>query len=161
MNVVLRSAVSADAAFIVEMARLVCVIEDWSLPDTDDEDVQSVLPDGDGIAVIAVDQGGDNIGAVWTFRHHPPLLTGTDGAPLPEIGIAVVPGSRGQGVGSALLDEMFTRATGTCGAVSLNVHRRNPARHLYRRMGFRLVGQGRGELGLAMVKLLPSEPPVA
>ena len=157
MNVVslLRPADSADAAFIVEMARHVCVIEDWQLPDTDDEDVQSVVPDRDGIIVIAVDQGGDNIGAVWTFRHHPPLLTGTDGAPLPEIGIAVVPERRGQGVGSALLDEVFARATGTCAAVSLNVHQRNPARRLYERKGFHLVGQGRGDLGLAMVRSLP------
>ncbi|TDO06463.1 ribosomal protein S18 acetylase RimI-like enzyme [Mycobacterium sp. BK086] len=154
MNVVnlLRPAVSADAAFIVEMARYVCVIEDWPLPGIDEEDVQSLLPDRDGITVIAVDQGGDNVGAVWTFWHHPPLLTGTDGAPLPEIGIAVVPERRGHGVGSALLDAMFARATATYAAVSLNVHQRNPARRLYERKGFHLVGQGRGDLGLATVR---------
>lgn len=146
---------SADAAFIVEMARHVCVIEDWPLPDSGDEDVQSVLPSRDDMSLIAVDDRGDNVGAVWTFCHQPPLLTGTDGSPLPEIAIAVVPGRRGVGIGGVLLDEMFTRATGTFTALSLNVHQRNPARHLYERKGFQLAGQGRGALGLAMVRALP------
>ena len=33
-----------------------------------------------------------------------------------------------------------------------NVHLRNPAKRLHERKGFRVVGQGNGPLGLAMVK---------
>jgi hypothetical protein len=36
-------------------------------------------------------------------------------------------------------------------ALALNVHRRSPAQRLYRRKGFRVAGQGRGDLGVAMV----------
>ncbi|HET6734027.1 GNAT family N-acetyltransferase [Mycobacterium sp.] len=74
----------------------------------------------------------------------------TDGGPLPEITIAVVPEMRGNGVGGALLDELVLRCTGICKALTLNVHQRSPAAHLYERKGFRLIGQGRGALGNAM-----------
>ena len=66
-----RSATAEDAAFIVEMARHACVIEDWPLPDADDEDTQSLLPVSDDIVVVATDATGLRIGAVWTFHHDP------------------------------------------------------------------------------------------
>jgi ribosomal protein S18 acetylase RimI-like enzyme len=148
----LRSATNADSAFIVEMARHACVIEDWPLPDADSEDVQGLLPRSGDIAVVAEDAAGISVGAVWTFDHDPPLLVNDDGVALPEITIAVTPANRGNGVGSALLDELFVRCTGKYEALSLNVHERNPARQLYRRQGFRSVGRGRGALGIAMRK---------
>ena len=43
-NVRLRPTKVADAAFIVEMARHACVIEDWPLPEADSEDTESLLP---------------------------------------------------------------------------------------------------------------------
>ena len=149
----LRSATNADdSAFIVEMARHACVIEDWPLPDADDEEVQGLLPRSGDIAVVAADAVGIGVGAVWTFHHNPPLLVSDCGVALPEIGVAVTPAVRGNGVGSALLDELFVRSTGKYEALSLNVHERNPARQLYERRGFRSVGQGRGALGIAMLK---------
>ena len=42
----------------------------------------------------------------------------------------------------------------TMDAMCTNVHVRNPAQHLYQRKGFKVVGQGRGPLGLAMHKNL-------
>lgn len=148
----LRSVTSADSAFIVEMARQACVIEDWPLPEADCGDVQDLLPNSSDIAIVAIDTSGINIGAVWTFHHYPPLLLSSDGEALPEVTIAVIPGLRGNGVGSALLDELFARSMGRYEALSLNVHRRNPARHLYQRKGFQSMGQGRGALGIAMAK---------
>jgi ribosomal protein S18 acetylase RimI-like enzyme len=148
----LRSATAADAAFIVEMARHACVIEDWPLPDADSEDTQSLLPGGGDIAVVAANTMGVRIGAVWTFHHDPPLLVDIDGSCLPEVTIAVAPEMRGKGVGSTLLDELVMRCTGKYKALSLNVHERNPAAHLYQRKGFRVIGQGRGALGIAMRK---------
>ena len=149
-DVRLRSATTDDAAFIVEMARHACVIEDWPLPDADDEDTQSLLPGSDDIVVVATDATGIRIGAVWTFRHDPPLMLDTDGLSFPELTIAVAPEMRGTGVGGALLDELVSRCAATYDALTLNVHERNPAAHLYQRKGFRKVGRGRGALGIAM-----------
>ncbi len=151
-NMRLRPATAEDAAFIVEMARHACVIEDWPLPDADDEDTQSLLPGSDDIVVVATHATGVSIGAAWTFRHDPPLMVDTDGHSLPELTIAVAPEMRGNGVGGALLDELMVRCATTYDALALNVHQRNPAAHLYRRKGFRVMGRGRGSLGIAMRK---------
>ena len=145
-----------DTAFIVEMARHACVIEDWPLPEADSEDTRSLLPGIDDTGIVASGAGEVRLGAVWTFRHNPPLLFDADGVPLPEIAIAVVREMRGQGIGAALLDELIEHCTGKYDALALNVHQRNPAAHLYRRKGFRVVGQGRGALGIAMRKELPT-----
>lgn len=130
------------------MARHACVIEDWPLPDSNSEDTQSILPGAADLSIVATTPTGELLGAAWTFHHDPALPLGD--AELPELAIAVVPELRGRGVGSALLDELISRCTGTYQAMALNVHRRNPAIRLYERMGFRAVGKGRGALGIAM-----------
>jgi GNAT superfamily N-acetyltransferase len=142
----LRSAVTAaDRAFIVDMARHACVIEDWPLPEADSEDVKSLLPRGADVTVIAADPDtGTDVGAIWTFDHHPALVTLADGNAVPEVAIAVTPDRRGHGVGAALLDALIDRCTSVHRALALNVHRRNPAQRLYQRKGFRPAGQGRG-----------------
>jgi hypothetical protein len=89
-NTRLRSSTTDDAAFIVELARHACVIED----------TQTLLPGSDDIALIAEDETGVRAGAVWTFHHDPPLLLDPDGLSLPEVAIAVVPELRGNGVTS-------------------------------------------------------------
>jgi GNAT superfamily N-acetyltransferase len=150
----LRSGTDDDAAFIVEMARHACIIEDWPLPDADSEDTRTLLPRTHDVAVVAGDKTGVRLGAAWTFRHEPPLLLDADGVALPEIAIAVTPGRRGSGIGGSLLDELFVRCTARYEALSLNVHQRNPASRFYERKGFRVLGQGRGTLGIAMRKEL-------
>jgi RimJ/RimL family protein N-acetyltransferase len=158
----LRTAVTAtDRAFIVEMARHACVIEDWPLPEADSEDVDSLLPGDADFAIIAADPDtGTDVGAVWTFDHHPPLMTLDGGNAVPEVAIAVTPDRRGRGVGAALLDALIDRCIGMHPALALNVHRRNPARRLYQRKGFRAAGPGRGDLGMAMVIELAALPPL-
>ena len=80
------------------------------------------------------------------------MLPLSEDVPIPELCISVAPVQRGRGVGGALLDALFTRCAGSVDALALNVHDRNPARNLYQRKGFRDVGQGRGPLGIAMLK---------
>lgn len=141
------------------MARHACVIEDWPLPEPHSEDVGSLLPRGANVAIIAADpSNGTDVGAVWTFAHHPPLVTHKDGSAIPETAIAVVPARRGRGIGAALLDALIARCTGIYPALALNVHRRNPAQTLYQRKGFYPVGQGRGDLGIAMVADIVAPP---
>ncbi|BDY26686.1 hypothetical protein hbim_00601 [Mycolicibacterium mageritense] len=148
----LRAATAADQAFVIEMARHACVIEDWPLPDPDDDEVLGMLPAPGEVPIIAEDLAGEPVGAVWTWHNDPPLRVDASGASVPELCIGVAPGRRGAGIGGMLLDALFARCAQTMDVMCTNVHLRNPARHLYRRKGFKLAGQGRGPLGLAMIK---------
>ncbi|MUM08002.1 hypothetical protein B5P44_24820 [Mycobacterium sp. CBMA 213] len=148
----LRAANPADDGFVIEMARHACVIEDWPLPAPDDDEVLELLPPPGVVPIIAEDQSGVPVGAVWTYQSDPPLQTDAAGTPLPELCIGVAPGRRGAGVGGLLLDALFARLAGTVATMCTNVHVRNPAQRLYERKGFRVVGQGNGPLGVAMLK---------
>ncbi|WP_194853035.1 GNAT family N-acetyltransferase [Nocardia sp. SYP-A9097] len=57
----------------------------------------------------------------------------------PELAIAVVPGLRGSGLGSALMNGLIETAERSYDAVSLSVRQSNPARKLYERLGFVVV----------------------
>jgi ribosomal protein S18 acetylase RimI-like enzyme len=149
----LRAANPDDEPFIVEMARHACVIEDWPLPDADDEEVLEMLPvQGGVVPIIAEDPAGVPVGAVWTYHSDPPLRVDAAGLGLPELCIGVAPGRRGTGIGGVLLDALFAHLAETVDMMCTIVHVRNPAQHLYERKGFRVVGQGHGPLGLAMLK---------
>lgn len=148
----LRAATSDDDSFVVEMARHACVIEDRPLPDPDDDEVLEMLPPTGVVPIIAVDHSGTPVGAVWTYHSSPPLRCDAAGAPLPELCIAVAPGHRGAGIGDMLLDALFADLAKTHDTMCTNVHVRNPAKRLYERKGFRIVGQGNGPLGLVLVK---------
>lgn len=151
-NVRMRSATPGDQAFIIEMARHACVIDDWPLPGPASDEVASLMPADAEAPVVAVVATGVRLGAMWTFHHDPPLRVDAGGVSLPELCIAVAPGRRGSGIGGLLLDELFERLRGTVDAVCANVHLRNPAQKLYERNGFRPIGRGRGPLGVAMHK---------
>jgi GNAT superfamily N-acetyltransferase len=56
------------------------------------------------------------------------------------VDIALLPGHRGQGMGSALLENLKTEAARTDRPLRLSVLKSNPARRLYERMGFGPVG---------------------
>lgn len=151
----LRSATPDDLELIVEMARHACVIEDRPLPDRDSEDVHDLLPSNDDTVLVAADVLRRPVAAAWTFHSDPPLMLDEGGASVPEVCIAVVPESRGRGAGGSLIDELVRRCAPQHAALCLNVHQRNTAaRNLYARMGFQETGQGRGSLGLAMLKEL-------
>ena len=95
---------------------------------------------GDAAVVAVVD--GQRLGAAW-YRLFPAEDPGwgfvaTD---VPELSIGVAAETRGRGVGSALLDALLTLAREEgYRAVSLSVDRRNRARRLYERKGFRDAG---------------------
>ncbi|MCZ0730580.1 GNAT family N-acetyltransferase [Mycolicibacterium iranicum] len=149
---VLRAATSDDHSFVIEMARHACVIEDRPLPDPNDDEVVEMLPPDGVVPIIAEDHNGTPVGAVWTYYGSPPLRCDAAGVPLPELCIAVAPGHRGLGAGGKLLDALFADLARNHDSMCTNVHVRNPAKRLYERKGFRLVGQGNGPLGLALVK---------
>jgi ribosomal protein S18 acetylase RimI-like enzyme len=53
------------------------------------------------------------------------------------IDIALLPGSRGQGIGSGILRDILADAAGKTKCVRIHVEQYNPAMRLYQRLGFR------------------------
>lgn len=155
-----RAGEPSDTAFIVKMARLASVIEDRPLPAPDDPELARGLPPSPDAAVLALDHEGRPVGAAWWHLRDRPLLVMPDGAPVPELVVAVRPADRGRGVGRRLLDALATRAAEHgYDRLALNVHIRNPAVRLYSRVGFVVAGKGRGPLGVTMVRQLPTALP--
>jgi ribosomal protein S18 acetylase RimI-like enzyme len=106
--------------------RLARYLEGWRRPDD--------------FGVVAVD-AAKPIGATWARSF-------TAGAPgygfvdetVPEVSLAVDPGHRGRGVGTALLRELLHQARDRgLARLSLSVERDNPSRRLYERLGFETI----------------------
>jgi GNAT superfamily N-acetyltransferase len=146
----MRAVEASDRAFLVEMARLACTLEDRPLPRGDDPDVRALLPTASDGTVIAADDAGRPLRAAWWHTHTPPLARDADGRPLREMAMAVIEDARGRGVGAALIETLASEAARRFDALTLNVHLGNPAVRLYMRAGFRVAGKGRGWFGAAM-----------
>ena len=91
---------------------------------------------------VVAEEGGRPLGAawyrLWTTESH---SYGFVDAATPELGIAVAPVCRRQGIGRALLTELIARARADrLPALSLSVSPLNPARALYESLGFQKVG---------------------
>ncbi len=95
------------------------------------------------VAVSALDRRDEPVGAAW-YRRFPASAPGYGfvADDIPELAIAVYPEFRGQRVGSLLLGALTARAArdGERG-LSLSVHHANPAKALYARLGFEVVGE--------------------
>ncbi len=95
------------------------------------------------VALCALDRRDEPVGAAW-YRRFPATAPGYGfvADDIPELAIAVYPEFRGQHVGSLLLGALTARAArdGERG-LSLSVHRSNPARALYARIGFEVVAE--------------------
>lgn len=89
---------------------------------------------------VAVDENNRAIGAIWLR-----LLKGEEKGfgyvddQTPELGMAVLPAYRGQGIGTRLLACLIESAADAYENISLSVANGNPAIHLYRRAGFEIV----------------------
>jgi ribosomal protein S18 acetylase RimI-like enzyme len=93
------------------------------------------------LGFIAVDAQSDElVGAVWCRL---PSEDDKGFAYLdeetPELGIALRPEYRGQGIGTALLQELLAAAKRLYPAIALSVSPNNPAMRLYARQGFETV----------------------
>jgi GNAT superfamily N-acetyltransferase len=144
----LREARSEDLAFLRQVLG-------WAANWRSNEIVGAVIADpavsryvdGFGRAgdegVVADDEQGDPIGAAW-YRYFSEVEPGFGfiAAHIPEVAVAVAPGSRGRGVGTALLQALADRARREgLSALSLSVEEGNQAVRLYERIGFNPVGR--------------------
>lgn len=110
--------------------------------------------DGDFGVVAAEDAA--LVGAAWgrLFIAEEPGYGFVDET-VPEITVAVRPGYRGQGTGTALLRELLRQARDRgIGRVSLSVERDNPSVSLYERLGFERLES----VGNAWTMVRPLEP---
>ena len=146
----IRSARPTDIPFITEMARLAAVVEDQPLPAA--AAVTDALPPTLNAALVATTTAGTPAGAAWWHFHTPPLIDPS----VPEMVLAVLATERGHGIGTTLIAALAAKAATTHDRLVLNVHVRNPAIRLYSRNGFEVAGKGRGPLGVAMLRHLPS-----
>jgi len=71
-----------------------------------------------------------------------------DNAPWKVIQIQLVPELQGQGLGADLLAEVIAEANRANVAVALSVLKSNPARVLYERLGFAVVGESEHEFDM-------------
>lgn len=107
------------------------------------------------LAMVA-EAEGQLVGAVWGRAHQPPHEGyGFVGADVPEIGVAVFPAFRNQGIGTKLINLIANRYLSQgLQSISLSVDRNNPAKSLYERLGFLVVKEN--EQDFIMQKLLNS-----
>lgn len=86
--------------------------------------------------------GEQPVGAAWLRR-----LSGAERGygyvddDTPELTVAMLPGYRGQGIGTQLLSALLALADAAYPAVSLSVSCDNPALRLYQRLGFVTVAR--------------------
>jgi ribosomal protein S18 acetylase RimI-like enzyme len=101
-----------------------------------------------------IDGSAAPVGACW-MRLVPERkgLAYVDDA-TPQLGIAVMPGHQGKGYGGQLMRAALAAARAKAIAqVSLTVHERNPAVHLYEKCGFRDAGRPGPDYRLMVARL--------
>jgi len=95
------------------------------------------------VALCALDARDEPIAAGW-YRRFTAAEPGFGyvADDIPELRIACYPEARRQRVGSLILGALIARAERDCErGLSLSVHRDNPAKRLYARLGFEVVAQ--------------------
>jgi ribosomal protein S18 acetylase RimI-like enzyme len=104
------------------------------------------------LGFAAIDETSDQaIGAVWIrlFDSGNPGYGHID-EHIPELSIAMLPGYRNLGFGTQLLERMLAEAEGQSPGLSLSVSYENPARRLYKRLGFQVFK----ESGASLIMLI-------
>lgn len=129
---------------IIDIPELLKYTDDW-MKETD-------------CGVIA-ELDGNKIGAAWT-RQFKDAASGGYGfidPAVPELVFAVRPDYRGRGIGTTLMEHLFTELNAIgFKKLSLSVNKKNRAVNLYKRLGFEKVKEQ--ETDYLMIKSLANPP---
>jgi [ribosomal protein S18]-alanine N-acetyltransferase len=149
MSIHIKPATSEDIPFLWEM-----LYEAIHVADGEEKPPRSILRkkelsnyvenwgrNGDH-ALIASDPDGKKIGAVWIRLFDCTIKAyGYVDEYTPILSMAISPAYRGKGIGSKLMQEIFTLASiNGYKTISLSVDPSNPALRLYERFGFQKIG---------------------
>lgn len=128
----LRPATESDLEFLITLRRETMSehFENSGQPVDETAQLERVLYRFDCARIITI--RGEDIGLLKVAR---------DVDPWELIQIQLLATSRRQGLGKALLNELLVEAKAARKSVVLGVLCANPARRLYERLGFRVVGQ--------------------
>ena len=141
IGVSLRPAVPEDRVFLFELHRASMGPQIEERYGPWDDAVQREFFDRwfrpEHTAIIQV--GGDDVG-VLAFEERDDDVYVTR--------IEIRPDRQGQGIGTAVLRRLLEQAHEAGKAVSLHVLERNPARELYRRLGFTVRGEADGRISM-------------
>ena len=141
-GITLRAALPADVPYLLEL-RTQTMTEHWRATGrepTQEEHRARVLYRFACAQIVEKD--GHPVGLFKVSR---------EGTAWKLIQIQVDPALQGQGVGAALVKQLIDEATAAGATLELHVLRQNPARHLYERLGFQVVGEGTYELAMRYV----------
>lgn len=99
------------------------------------------------IALLA----GEPVGAAWVRLAPEGKISASKvwSGEVPELAIATVPGLRGRGVGTRLLDALFDAIRGRHASIALTVREENEAIRLYERAGFSIQRRITNRVGTA------------
>ena len=145
----IRSLIAADQSLLWEMLYLSLFVPEGNAPFErsvlEHPDIAKYVRDwgrADDFGFVATRENNQPLGAVWLR-----LLKGDEKGygyvddSTPELGMAVFPEHRGQGIGTALLTRLVEAATRSYEQISLSVAAENPALRLYERLGFEVVAE--------------------
>jgi ribosomal protein S18 acetylase RimI-like enzyme len=126
--------------FVMEHPMIAAYVKEWGSQETD-------------LGFFAISGDGSVAGGILSRLLVPPLQGGAFyDSETPQLGIAVFPAFRKQGIATALFTTFLAAASTRFPGVSLGVHPENhPAISLYHKFGFRQFATGNGGY-LNMVK---------
>lgn len=139
MTTTIRPAVAADAALILQFIRELATFE--KAPEAVKATVEDLLRDGFGsqprFESFLAEVDGRSAGFALFFYNYS-TWEGCAGIHLEDLYVS--PWARGKGVGRALIEAVSTRAAERrCPRLDLSVLHWNPAREVYRKLGFRAL----------------------
>ena len=92
-----------------------------------------------GMDAMIIERRGVQIGRLYLYEMPTEIRI---------VDISLMPEARGQGIGAALLRDLFAQAGPSRRRVTIHVEKNNPARTLYMRLGFKILDEDRGAYDL-------------
>jgi ribosomal protein S18 acetylase RimI-like enzyme len=127
-----RVATDADVPFLLELRRQTMTehLQRSGVEPSQSERIERVLANFDCAEIVML--SGTPVGLLKVVRND-------DNWDLVQI--QIVPEEQGAGLGRIILEKLLADADAAGASVGLSVLRANPARRLYERLGFRIVGE--------------------